>query len=168
MAACASRRAVALVGAPIEHNSRAFIASLRVEGSGVSIAYRKTHLGGEEPHRFSPGDGPTILDLNGLRVGVGICRDTGTDEHVEGIASLGVDVYAAGLVHLPQELWRTGRPWETYRSSLSRTRSFREFRRSDWWWFVTTAGRSTVWDADGAWLARAGADPGELIRARIS
>lgn len=64
-------------------------------------------------------------------MGLGVCKDAGVDEHVAQTASLGVDVYLAGLVH-------------------------------------RTAGTSTIWSADGHVLARAGREPGAVVRAEVA
>jgi len=102
--ACGDAGSVALVGAPVEVEGARFIAMLRVDGAGVEVAYRKTWLGGTEPDRFAPGDGPTVLELDGWRLGLGICKDTGAAQHTAGTAALGIDAYVAGLVHRPEEL----------------------------------------------------------------
>jgi hypothetical protein len=44
------------------------------------------------------------IDLDGWRIGRGICRDTGVDEKVYGTARLGVDLCACGIVHHAWEL----------------------------------------------------------------
>ncbi len=102
--ACAATGSLALVGAPVEERGRRFIAILAIDGAGARPAYRKTWLGGNEPTQFHAGDGPTVLDVDGWRLGLGICKDTGAPQHVAGTAALNVDAYLAGLVHLPQEL----------------------------------------------------------------
>jgi len=95
---------VSLVGAPVEEQGRWFIAALRIDGSGATRAYRKSHLGGDELDRFNAGDGPTVIKIDGWRLGMGICKDTGISEHTAGTAKLNIDVYIAGLVHLLEEL----------------------------------------------------------------
>ncbi len=77
---------------------------LAVDAAGVRVAYRKTWLGGNERTRFHPGDGPTVLEVDGVAARDGICKDTGIAQHVAEIAALDVDAYLAGLVHRPQEL----------------------------------------------------------------
>jgi predicted amidohydrolase len=57
--ACAEAASLALAGAPVQDDdARTYIAMLAVDGSGVTVAYRKMWLGGAEPGRFSPGDRP--------------------------------------------------------------------------------------------------------------
>ncbi len=167
VAACAVTHAVALVGAPVEHDGRAYIAALRVDRSGVRVAYRKTHLGGDEPRRFSPGDGPTALDIDGRRVGIGICKDTGMAEHVGGVAALGVDVYVAGLVHRPEELAEQDARGRRIARQCGAPVVFASFAGPTGGVFKDTAGTSTAWAPDGTQIARASANPGDLIRVRI-
>ena len=59
--ACAEAGSLALVGAPVQDDddARTYIAMLAVDGSGVTVVYRKMWLGGAEPGRFSPGDRPS-------------------------------------------------------------------------------------------------------------
>lgn len=90
--ACAEADSVALVGVPVESDGRRFIAALRVDGTGATLAYRKSHLGGDERDRFNAGDGPTVMSVDGWRLGMGICKDTGVSEHTTATAQLGVDV----------------------------------------------------------------------------
>ena len=100
VAACTDTESVALVGAPIEgEDGTAHIGMLRASSAGVEIAYRKAYLGGDEPARFAPGDGPVVIDLEGWRVGVGLCKDTGVEQHVADMSALDPDLYVAGLVH---------------------------------------------------------------------
>jgi predicted amidohydrolase len=105
VAACAATGSTALVGAPVPGpGGRAYIAMLEVSPGGVAVLYRKQWIGGDEAVRFSPGDEPTVFEVDGWRIGVGICRDTGIGEHVERMAGLDIDLYLAGLVHRSDEL----------------------------------------------------------------
>lgn len=164
---CAATGSVALAGAPVtDDGGRAYIAMLRIDGSGVGVAYRKTWLGGAEPARFTAGAGPVVLDVDGWRLGLGICRDTGVFQHVAGIAALDVDGYVAGLVHRPEELpeqearavviARTCRAPVVFASFAGPTGTYTE-----------TAGCSAVWSPDGQAVARAGTEPGGMARATL-
>jgi predicted amidohydrolase len=163
--ACAETGAVALVGAPIEEHGSRFIAALHVDGDGVTVAYRKSHLGGDELDRFHGGDGPTVLELDGWRVGLGICKDTGVAEHTSGTASLGVDLYAAGLVHLPEELDEQDARGERIAAACSSYVAFASFAGATGGGYDATAGESTIWAPDGSVLARSGTVPGEITLA---
>ena len=78
VSACAEVAAIALVGAPVVgDNGRRHIAILRIDGEGATVAYRKMWLGGAEPEHFAPGTMPAVLEIDGWRLGLAICRDTG-------------------------------------------------------------------------------------------
>lgn len=166
--ACRETGTLALVGAPVADGAeRRSIAVLGVSGDGAGVVYRKTFLGGDEPAHHSPGPGPAAIEVDRWRVGLGVCRDTGVAEHVHGTAALGVDVYAAGLVHAPDELGEqdarglriaavTGAHVVLASAAGPVGGPYRE-----------TAGTSTVWAPDGSVLARAGAAPGGCARTVI-
>ncbi|MHB1802114.1 MAG: carbon-nitrogen hydrolase family protein [Actinomycetes bacterium] len=166
--ACAETGCVALVGAPVrDETGRDFIAMLRVEGTGAEVCYRKTWLAASEAERFSPGDAPGLLEVDGWRVGLGICKDTGAPRHVAATTALGVDAYFAGLVHRPEDLAeqearglviaRACRAWVVFASFAGPTGDG----------FTETAGTSTIWSPDGKVLARAGREVGGVARAVI-
>jgi hypothetical protein len=83
--ACAEANSVAFVGAPVAGiDGRSHIGTLQIGPDGIHVAYRKCYLGGEEPVRFAPGDGPVAFELDGWRIGLGICKDTGVEQHILG------------------------------------------------------------------------------------
>jgi len=166
--ACAATGAIALAGAPVDEHGRRSIAVLRVDGDGAAVAYRKAHLGGDEPARFAPGDGPAVLELDGRRVGVGICRDTGQPAHVDGMAALGPDLYVAGLVHGAGELAEQDRRGKRIAAACGCPVAFASFAGPTGHGYGVTAGTSTIWDATGRVLARAGDAPGEVVAARVA
>ena len=84
---CAAVGSPALVGAPAESDEGSFITTLAIDHAGARVAYRKRWLEGSEPRRFRPGDEPTVLDVDGWRLGLGICKDTGAAQHIAGAES---------------------------------------------------------------------------------
>ena len=167
--ACAEMGAVALVGAPVQDDDgRAFIATLQVDREGVRVAYRKRWLGDREATRFARGDGPTVLEVEQWRLGLGLCKDTGAAQHTAGTAALGVDAYLAGLVHRPQDLpeqdaravviARTCRAYVVFASFAGPTGDV----------FIQTAGSSAIWSPDGTPIARAGPDVGSSADATLT
>ncbi len=168
VAACRAVESIALVGAPIEEAGRRFIAALRIDGDGVSIAYRKSHPGGDELERFSAGAGPTAIDIDGWRVGLGICRDTGVAEHTAGTASLEVDVYVAGLVHAREELDEQDARGRRIAAACRSYVAFASFAGPTGGGYDATAGVSTIWSPDGTVLARASDAPGDIARATLA
>jgi predicted amidohydrolase len=166
--ACAATSALALAGAPVaDGDGCRFIAMLRIDETGVKVAYRKSWLGGGEPERFCPGDGPTVLEVDGWRLGLGICKDTGAAQHTAGTAALGVDVYVAGLVHRPEELpeqearavliARTCRAYVVFASFAGPTGDV----------FTETAGTSAIWSPEGLAISKTGPHAGAVVRATL-
>ena len=97
--ACAETGSVALAGAPVPgEGGRPHIAVLAVDGAGISVAYRKLWLGDAEAGRFAPGDKPAVLEVDGWRLGLAICKDVSVPQHQVDTAALGVDAYVAGTV----------------------------------------------------------------------
>lgn len=167
MDACVETGSLALVGAPFVEEERSFIAMLRVDAAGVQVAYRKTWLGGSEPARFTPGREPSVLEVDGWRLGLGICKDTGAARHVAGTAALGVDVYLAGTVHRPEEL-----PEQEARAVvIARTCRafvvFASFAGPTGEGFDETAGSSAIWSPDGLAIGRAGPEVGGIACAAL-
>ncbi len=168
VAACAATGTVALAGAPVVGGpGRRHIAMLRVDRAGVRVAYRKTWLGGREPDRFTPGDGPVVLDVDGWRVGVGICKDTGVFRHVAGMAALDLDAYVAGLVHGPDDLPEQEARAVVIARTCRAPVAFASFAgpTGD---HPATAGSSAIWSPDGLAVARAGPEPGGIARATLT
>ncbi|WP_406069212.1 carbon-nitrogen hydrolase family protein [Micromonospora sp. NBC_01638] len=162
--ACAETGALALAGAPVAGDH---IAMLTVTGAGVTVAYRKMWLGDAESRRFRPGDTPTVLTVDGWRVGLGICKDTGVAVHAARTAALGIDVYAAGALELARDAavteQRAHRTATTHRVWVA----VASFAGSTGGGYTEAAGRSGVWTPEGAVYVRAGTNPGEVASARI-
>jgi predicted amidohydrolase len=169
VAACTDTESVALVGAPLEgEDGAAHIGMLRASSAGVEIVYRKSYLGGDEPVRFAPGDGPVVIDLEGWRVGVGLCKDTGVEQHVADMSALDPDLYVAGLVHFSdQRDMQEERGLKIARACRSYV-AFASFAGSTGGGYDQTAGLSSIWAPDGTLFGRAGIQPGEFTRAVLT
>lgn len=166
--ACAQTGSIAVVGAPVQEDGRRFIAALRIDGGGATVAYRKAHLGGEEEARFAPGDGPAAVEVDGWRLGMAICKDTGVARHTAATAALGVDVYVAGLVHGRDELDEQDARGRRIAAACRSYVAFASFAGATGGGYDATAGKSTIWAPDGSVVARAGAAPGDIARAHLT
>ena len=163
--ACAETGTLALVGAPVagEH-----IATLGVRGTGAWVAYRKMWLGPVEARRFTPGPAPVLLEVDGWRLGLAICKDTGIAEHAARTCALGVDAYLASILDsaaeaaVPDE--RALRIATTHRVTVA----VASFAGSTGGGYAEAAGRSAIWAPDGTVLARAGTEPGEYVSATLT
>lgn len=166
--ACAATGSVALVGAPIAEAGHEYIATLAVSGRGVEVAYRKTWPGAEESVRFSPGPGPVVLQVDGWRIGLGICRDTGIAEHTTTTAALGMDVFAAGLADVPADLPMQRQRAERIARAANVPVAFASFAGATGRGYEQTAGGSAIYDRDGEVLNGCGPAAGAVARATIS
>jgi predicted amidohydrolase len=166
--ACAETGALALAGAPVANGAGPSIGVLAVTGQGVTVAYRKMWLGGAEPERLVPGRAPTVVVVDGWRLGLAVCKDTGVAEHAADTAALGVDAYLAGVLEhaadadvQPQRARRivaAHRVWVVIAS----------FAGAAGGGYDAAAGGSAVWSPDGALVAADGSEPGEIARATLT
>ncbi|MCW6006191.1 carbon-nitrogen hydrolase family protein [Micromonospora sp. CPCC 205371] len=164
--ACAGTGATALVGAPVRGDAgREHITLLAVDAAGARVAYDKVHIHDSE-ERFSPGGGPVVLDVDGWRLGLAICRDTAFPEHDAATAALGMDVYVAavldhaGQAHTAERAQRVIAAHKVWVAVAS-------YAGSTGGGFDRAAGGSAVWAPDGEVLAQAGPEPGEVVRATL-
>lgn len=167
--ACRETNATALVGAPTKDQTGARrLSLLAVEGSGARVAYDKVWLGGAEPDWFVPGSAPAVLEVDGWRLGLAICKDTGVPQHAAATAALGMDAYLAAVLEAEED------------ASVVETRAKRiaaahgvwvavaSFAGSTGGGYSRAAGRSGIWRPDGVPVARADARPGALARAVLA
>ncbi len=153
---------VASVGAPV---AGPHIAMLVIDGDGVRIAYRKQYPHPTNEQRFRPGPGPQVVVVDGWRLGLGICRDTGQPQHPQDTAALGIDAYVAGVLESKggddimgtraRQIGTTYGVWVAFAGFAGPTGSG----------FDQTAGRSGIWAPTGNVAARAGSAAGEMARA---
>ncbi|MBW0101514.1 carbon-nitrogen hydrolase family protein [Pseudonocardia sp. KRD291] len=165
--ACAETGALALVGAVTRQADRRYIAALAIEPDTITVAYRKTWLGGNEAEHFARGDGPTALAVDGWRLGLGICKDTGSAQHTAGTAALDIDAYVAGVVHRPDELAEQearatviARSCQAYTAIASAAGAVGEN-------YPDTCGASAIWGPNGLAITRAGREPNDIARATL-
>ncbi|MFI7070900.1 carbon-nitrogen hydrolase family protein [Micromonospora sediminicola] len=163
-AACAATGTLALAGAPV---AGPHIGVLAVDGDGVRVAYRKMWLGGAEPQRFRPGRRPAVLDVDGWRLGLAVCKDTGVPEHAAATVAAGADAYLAGVLEsaddaaVPEErAVRVAAAHGVWVATAS-------FAGSTGGGYPRAAGGSGIWSPAGVAVARAGADVGEVVAATM-
>lgn len=156
--ACREVGSVALVGAPITEDGADFIAMLRVDEHGVSVAARKVWVHGAEHDRFRCGPEAAVIDVDGWTVGLAICFDTNVQRHTAQLARREVVLYAAGVLDGPgEEDERLARTFLTARALCAPVAisHYRGATRQ----FPTSVGTSMITDANGEIVA-AVSDPG--------
>lgn len=167
--ACAETGSLALVGAPVEgEEGRSHIAMLAVDGAGARVAYRKVWLGGAEAARFAPGGEPAVLDVDGWRLGLAICRDTGIPQHASDTAALGIDAYVAGILHSEDEATVHDERARRVAADHHVWVAVASFAGSAGDGYPRAAGRSGVWTSDGVAVAQAGPETGAIARATLT
>jgi len=167
--ACAEAGALALVGAPVRGEAgRSRIAMLAVEGSGASVAYCKVWLSTDESNWFAPGSQPAVLDVDGWRLGLAICRDTSIPHHVSDTAALGIDAYVAGTLMFADEAALQNERASRIAASQRIWVAVASFAGSTGSGYAETAGRSGIWTSRGHVAAQAGPEPGAIAQATLS
>ena len=160
--ACRTSNAIVLAGAPtLGDDGHRRISMLRIDGTGASIVYSKMYLGGEEPQHYRPGSSPAVLDVDGWRLGLAICKDNGTPEHVAATLSHGIDAYVAGVCETEAD--RDVQP-ERARKVIDQHRvwvAYASFAGPTGGGFDSTAGRSTVRRPDISVAVQLGRNAGQ-------
>jgi len=154
---------VALVGAPVEGP---YIAMLAVDRNGARVAYRKQHPHTSE-ERFLAGPSPEVLEVDGWRLGLAICRDTGVEEQVAQTAALGIDAYVAGVLDAPEGDAVVAERARRVTAEHGVWVAVSSFAGPTGGGYTESAGRSGIWTPDGRVAARAGRTPGEIARATM-
>lgn len=167
--ACAETGSLALVGAPVQDETgQVHIGMLAVQGTGATVAYHKMWLGGAEPKRFTPGSKPAVLEVDGWRLGLAICKDTGIAQHATDTAALGIDVYLAGVLELAEDAAVQDERARRVATDHQVWVAVASFAGSTGGGYTQAAGRSSVWTPDGVVLAQAGPETGAIVRATLS
>ena len=92
--ACRRNRLVAVVGASVPAKAGLGFAAIVVDRRGrVCATYVKQHLDGHEKGWFVPGTTGCMIEVDGWRLGLGICYDASFPEHSRGLALEGADAY---------------------------------------------------------------------------
>jgi len=168
VAACAETGSLALVGAPVDgEDGRTHIAILAVDGGGTTVAYRKMHPGGAEPGRFSPGGEPAVLDVDGWRLGLAICRDTGIPRHAADTAARGMDAYVAGVLEAEEDAAVPGERARRIAADHGVWVAMASFAGSTGGGYARAAGCSGIWSPHGVVVAQAGPETGVVVRATL-
>jgi predicted amidohydrolase len=145
-----------------------FIGVLAIDAGGVSVAYRKMWLGEEEARRFTPGPAPAKLIVDGWRLGLAVCRETGVTQHAADTAALGIDAYLAGTVMAPDEAEKQNERGRRISTGHHLWVALASFAGPTGGGYDQTAGQSGIWAPDGTQVSAAGPRPGAVISARLT
>lgn len=166
--ACAASGTVALAGAPVTGEAGSVhIGVLAVDREGVRVAYRKMFPGGAECERFAPGREPGVVEVDGWRLGLAVCKDTGVPEHAAVTAAQGVHAYVAGVVKHAEDVALVEDRARRVASDHHLWVATASFAGATGGGFGSTAGCSGVWAPDGHEVARSGPDVGAVALATL-
>ena len=166
--ACAETGSLALVGAPVRSDAGEHIAVLAVDGTGGSVAYHKMWLGDAESDRFTPGAAPAVLEVDGWRLGLAICKDTGIPQHASDTVALGIDVYVAGVLDSADDATIQDERARRVAADHHVWVAVASFAGSTGGGYERAAARSRIWSPDGVVVASANAATGGLARATLN
>jgi predicted amidohydrolase len=133
----------------------------------VTVAYRKMWLGGAEPDRFAPGDAPAALEVDGWRLGLAICKDTGSPRHASDTAALGIDAYVAGVLESEEDSAVPAHRARRVAADHHVWVAIASFAGSTGGGYDRTAGGSGIWGPDGVAIAQAGPETGAIVSATL-
>lgn len=168
VAACAETGSLALAGAPVAGTDDAVhIGLLAIDGHGTRVAYRKMWLGTIEARRFAPGVAPAVIDVDGWRLGLAICRDTGIPQHASDTAALGIDAYVAAVLEFAHDAAIPGERARRVAAEHGVWVAMASFAGSTGGGYDHAAGGSGIWSPTGDAIAAAGTGTGELARATL-
>jgi predicted amidohydrolase len=166
--ACRDTGSLALVGTPVAgHGGRDHIAMFAIDEHGARVAYRKMWLGSEEMARFTAGSGPGIIEREGWRLGLAICKDTGVPQHAADTAAQGIDVYVAGTLEHDHDATTQAERARRIASSYNVWVAIASFAGATGEGYSVAAGRSAIWDPTGVLVAEASAKPGDAASATL-
>jgi len=166
VAACRETGTLALAGAPVDGPHIGILAVDGVAGT-VTVVYRKLYLSSSEQARFRPGPEPAVVTVDGRRLGLAVCKDTGVPEHWSRTAALGIDGYVAGTLMFAAETAEQDARGARIAAAHGVWVAFASFAGPTGDGYTDTAGRSTIWAPDGAVIARAGVAPDEFTLAGL-
>jgi len=147
---------------------RRHIAMLVVDGSGARVAYRKRCPGpGESPH-FAPGDDVGLIVVDGWRLGLSICRDTGIIEHVRGTVAQGIDLFVAGILDAAEDLPRHHARYRGIAAEHGVWVAIASFAGGTGEGYASAMGGSGIWAPGGELVAAAHSAAGEIARFAIA
>jgi len=164
--ACAATGSLALVGAPVPGGAgRSHIGMLAVDDAGATVAYRKRWLSTPEAERFSPGSEPAVLEIDGWRLGLAICKDTGIAQHSSDTAALGIDAYVAGVLEAAVDAAVPDQRARRIAAAHHIWVAMASFAGATGGGYSRAAGGSAVWNPSGVIVAQAGPETGAVARA---
>ncbi|MFF1790816.1 carbon-nitrogen hydrolase family protein [Kitasatospora sp. NPDC058243] len=161
--ACRETGTAAIVGAAAQVGDELRVSAFVLgPDGGLVTRYDKQHLFKAERDYYRPGAAGCTLELDGWRLGLGVCYDSGFPEHARAAALDGCHAYLVGALFSVGHGHHESRTWFPARAldNTLYTVLANHIGHTGGW---HTCGGSAVWAPDGRLLAEAGEDRRELV-----
>ncbi|MFJ2806369.1 carbon-nitrogen hydrolase family protein [Kitasatospora sp. NPDC087271] len=161
--ACRGTGTAAIVGAAAQVGDELRVSAFVLgPDGGLVTRYDKQHLFKTERDYYRPGAAGCTLELDGWRLGLGVCYDSGFPEHARAAALDGCHAYLVGALFSVGHGHHESRTWFPARAldNTLYTVLANHIGHTGGW---HTCGGSAVWAPDGRLLAEAGEDRRELV-----
>jgi predicted amidohydrolase len=165
--ACRDTGSVAVVGTAVHDAGSLFVSALVLDGDGTWAArYDKQLLFRTEQDVYQPGRQGLSVDVDGWRLGIGVCYDSGFPEHARAAALDGCHAYLVGALfsvghgHHESRVWF---PARAHDNTMYAVLANLVGTTGGW----DTCGSSAVWDPLGRLVAEAGPADAELLVADL-
>ncbi|GAA1275070.1 carbon-nitrogen hydrolase family protein [Kitasatospora nipponensis] len=165
--ACRESGTIAVVGAVTRAADGLRVSALVVDATGtVAACYAKQHLFDAEVHHYLPGTAGCTLEVDGWRLGLGVCYDSGFPEHARAAALDGCHAYLVGALFSVGGGEQQVRVWFPARAldNTVYTLLANHVGHTGGW---NTCGGSAVWGPDGRLLAQAAPEGTDLAVADL-
>jgi predicted amidohydrolase len=161
--ACRETGTAAVVGAAFHDGGDLYVSVLVIGTSGELVTrYDKQNLFMAERRVYRPGVAGCTLELDGWRLGLGICYDSGFPEHARAAALDGCHAYVVSALFSVGNGFHESRTWFPARAldNTCYTVLANHIGETGGW---NACGASAIWGPDGRILTEAGPDLPELI-----
>jgi predicted amidohydrolase len=166
-AVCRQREIAVIVGAATRGAGGLHISSLVFNRSGEQIEpYHKQYLYSSETRIYQPGSQGCLLELDGWRLALSVCYDSGFPEHARLAAVNGAHAYLASALFSVNPGYHQSRIWfpaRAFDNTMYVLLSNHVGTTGGW----ATCGASAIWSPYGDVVAQAGRDRDEVITALL-
>ncbi|WP_316526646.1 carbon-nitrogen hydrolase family protein [Kitasatospora brasiliensis] len=165
--ACRETGTAAILGAAVQDGDDLRISALVLgPDGGLVTRYDKQHPTRTERDHYRPGTAGCTVELDGWRLGLGICYDSGFPEHARAAALDGCHAYLVGALFSMGHGHHESRTWFPARAldNTFYTVLANHIGHTGGW---HACGGSAVWGPDGRLIAEASEDRRELVIADL-
>jgi predicted amidohydrolase len=165
--ACRDGGVAGIVGAAVHDGGALYVSALVIDAHGRDAGrYDKQTLFAAERDVYRHGEAGCTVEVDGWRLGLGICYDSGFPEHARAAALDGCHAYVVGALFGVGNGYHESRMWfpaRAFDNTMYSVLANHVGRTGGW----NTCGGSGVWGPDGRLVAEAGAEEAEIVLADL-